>query len=159
MGSRSRMDACKGFSDAAACFRYTLHVLTWHRGDSSKIINKYLHNKIQALVYLWLEKPNIAGVDAFTELVSLIVCPRFTRQLVDFHVLCSSQLQASSDKALGGLFFNLLTAPSATEEKKGGFSSVQGAARTTRSLRTAALVVPSRGRSRGWSAVLCRAAP
>lgn len=117
------MDARKRFSDVAACFRYTLHVLTWHRGDSSKIINKYLHNKIQALVYLWLEKPNIAGVDAFTELV----CPLLYVQcspgnwLIFMSCVRPSYrpvLTKLSEVSLCDSFFNLLTAPPATEEKQ-----------------------------------------
>lgn len=71
-------------SDAAFRFVYVLHVWTWHTGAQAKIkrINKKekknkekkqdLHRisefleiftpQIQALVYLWLEKPNIARV-------------------------------------------------------------------------------------------------
>lgn len=63
-------------TEANAAFRlrslYILHVVTWHgvalaqakrresftqRKESS---HRYLHEQVQALIYLWLEKPNIA---------------------------------------------------------------------------------------------------
>lgn len=90
--------------DQTFCF---LYVLTWHRGDSSKLLNKratenqhsykYLHNEKQALVYLWLEKPNIARV-----MHSQSVCPLyFQGSLGNWYVsIYSSRLstQSSSDK-------------------------------------------------------------
>lgn len=86
------------FLDLAFCRVYVLHVLTWHKGTQAKIIikerekKKVLHRiseflqiftrQIQALVYLWLEKPNIARVMHSQSFCVPYLFPGFTRQLV-----------------------------------------------------------------------------
>lgn len=94
--------------DQTFCF---LYVLTWHRGDSSKLLNKratenqhsiYTMRNRHLYIFGW-RNPTLRVMHS--QSVSLIVFPRFTRQLVCFSSFClstrlSSDVLSASDVLL-----------------------------------------------------------